>query len=95
MCSKLIMEGSRSAVSNRLSFICHVYKCNRHVLSTKNIAKSLVTDCEEAMTSSVIRDSLNMKHCLFNSESLFKFNDEELRFVLQIQIQIQIQILLY
>ena len=80
MCYKLIMEGSRSAVSNSLSFICHVYKCNRHVLSIKNIVKSLVTDCEEAIKSSVIRDSLNMKHCLFNSESFF--NDEELRLLL-------------
>ena len=83
MCYKLIMEG---AVSNSLSFICHVYQCNRHVLatknivSTKNIVKSLVIDCEEVIKSRVIRDGLNMKHCLFNSESFF--NDEELRLLL-------------
>ena len=78
LCSRLALRGSRSAVSNSLSYVSFVFKCHRNdIVNYSRNTYGTEYNMADAVTSSVIRDVLHMRHVNYNdcSQSILG-NDE-------------------
>ena len=73
-CAQLALHGSRSAVSNSLTTVCHFYKCPRFDISNFNVSHNSdsLSDTKSNIAS-VVRDLMNVKHrmVLFPNEHSF------------------------
>ena len=63
-CARMALCGSRSSVSNSLTHVSRVLKCDRYDIREINHAHIVKTDREETyiIATSVIRDLLTMKY---------------------------------
>jgi hypothetical protein len=76
-CARFALNGSRSPVSNSITYACNIIKCSRHSLVSKSDANVFANDSlDDKVKASVIRDLLSMKHSKLLSDKGILSMDE-------------------